>query len=401
MKLLYLVRLPIFVFLLCFSTESFASSPDNATTPGGAIFPGFECGMGIGGWLTNYKRVQLVNEKHKFLISTGDLEHFDTFITEKDLANIASMGFDHVRLGFDQVVLEEKPYEYRESAMTLIENFLKWAKAYNLNVVLNLHKAMGNYCDMPQEISLFDDAELQRRFISLWMELERRFADYPNVAFELLNEVRNIDPQKWNKLADSTISALRKKNSSRKIIVGPVAWSSANRLKDLKVWNDPNVIYTFHFYEPLVFTHQRGILFPSFLAYNRIMNYPSDVKPYAEYFEFIGQRNPFAGLEKIDKDILKRLLLPALEFLKRNPGKILWCGEFGTIRHAPLQSRENWMDDVISILVENNIPYCVWNYLSTPNDGNRFSLVDDDNRKILSPRLGKVLLQKKHRINSN
>ena len=54
--------------------------------------------------------------------------------------------------------------------------------------------------------------------------------------------------------------------------------------------------------------------------------------------------------------------------------------------------RENYMRDVISICRENDIPYCVWNYLSTPNDGNRFSLVDDDTRKILSERLGKILI---------
>ena len=41
---------------------------------------------------------------------------------------------------------------------------------------------------------------------------------------------------------------------------------------------------------------------------------------------------------------------------------------------------------------ELEIPYCVWNYLSTPNDGNRFSLVDDDSRRILSERLGRVLV---------
>ena len=43
------------------------------------------------------------------------------------------------------------------------------------------------------------------------------------------------------------------------------------------------------------------------------------------------------------------------------------------------------------MLKENGIQYCVWNYLSTPNDGNRFSLVDDDNRKILSPELLKII----------
>ena len=35
--------------------------------------------------------------------------------------------------------------------------------------------------------------------------------------------------------------------------------------------------------------------------------------------------------------------------------------------------------------------YCVWNYLSTPNDGNRFSLVGDDTRKILSDNLAEII----------
>ena len=43
------------------------------------------------------------------------------------------------------------------------------------------------------------------------------------------------------------------------------------------------------------------------------------------------------------------------------------------------------MRDMITILKEWDIPYCVWNYLSTPNDGNKFSLVDDDTRDFLPP----------------
>ena len=49
------------------------------------------------------------------------------------------------------------------------------------------------------------------------------------------------------------------------------------------------------------------------------------------------------------------------------------------------------MNDMITIMKEMNIPYCVWNYLSTPNDGNRFSLVDDDNRKILSEEMARII----------
>ena len=88
---------------------------------------------------------------------------------------------------------------------------------------------------------------------------------------------------------------------------------------------------------------------------------------------------------------MRDALQGAVDFVKSHPDKILWCGEFGTIRHADIKWRENWMRDVIAILKENDIPYCVWNYLSTPNDGNRFSLVDDDNRKILSEEMARII----------
>lgn len=376
--------------LLCAAFAAFAYCAEN--TPRRAEFKGFERGMGVGGWLTNYKRPQVLPDSEKFRITVGDLEHFRSYITEADLKYIASLGCDHVRLGFDQIVVEEKPYRYRESAMGQIADFVAWAKKHKLNVVLNLHKAVGNYCDISQNVSLLDDAELQNRFVKMWVEMEKRFANDGDVVFELLNEVLNVPPQKWNALAEKTVAAIREKNPTRKIIVGSTSWNSAYRLKDLKIFDDPNVIYTFHFYEPFVFTHQRGVLQAKPLAYNRVMRYPSDIAPYAEFAEFCGQKFPFSRFDKMDKRVLRAMLSPAIEFVKKNPDKILWCGEFGTIRHAPLQSRENWLNDVVLILKENGIPYCVWNYLSTPNDGNRFSLVDDDNRKILSPRLAKIIV---------
>ena len=93
----------------------------------------------------------------------------------------------------------------------------------------------------------------------------------------------------------------------------------------------------------------------------------------------------------MDIDFIRHELRGAVAFVKAHPDKILWCGEFGTIRHCEVTSRENWMRDVIAVLHENDMPYCVWNYLSTPNDGNRFSLVDDDRRQIVSERMLRVI----------
>ena len=72
-----------------------------AGSAGAMEWPGFTRGMGIGGWLTNYKRFNVLPENQRLKITIGDLEHFDSYITEADVANIKSMGFDHIRLGFD------------------------------------------------------------------------------------------------------------------------------------------------------------------------------------------------------------------------------------------------------------------------------------------------------------
>jgi len=183
-------------------------------------------------------------------------------------------------------------------------------------------------------------------------------------------------------------------NKTRIIIIGPVCWNNPPGLKDLKVFDDPNVIYTFHNYEPFEFTHQQGVLQSGPLYYNRKMPYPcDDVDRYRDYRRVVtGNKNAYEGVKRIDKEYLRTVLQPAFDFMKAHPDKILWAGEFGTIRHAKIEWREAYMNDLISLFQENGIPYCVWNYLSTPNDGNRFSLVDDETRKVLSPRLKEILL---------
>lgn len=73
---------------------------------------GYMRGIGIGGWLTNYKRMAQIPKDKQMDVTIGDMEHFASYITEWDVANIASFGVDHIRLAFDQLALEkfEEPY---------------------------------------------------------------------------------------------------------------------------------------------------------------------------------------------------------------------------------------------------------------------------------------------------
>ena len=354
---------------------------------------GLQKGMGIGGWLTNYKRFNVLPNEWRLVITAGDMEHFAEYITEEDIKYIASLGLDHVRLGFDQVVVEMAPFEYRSEIVELLHNFVFWCEKYSLRPVLNMHKAVGNYCDILEEKGLLESEDLQDRFIALWLMLEDEFHDNGGVVFELLNEVVNSTYEAWNALAEKTVKALREKNRERLIVLGGIEWNNPIGLDGLKVFDDENIVYTFHCYAPHEFTHQQGVLQADQLYYNRKMKWPSlDIERYRDYRRLVkGESNPYPDIDRMDREYLKEYMAPVKRFIERNPDKVLWCGEFGTIRHADIKSRENWMRDMIKILAEWDIPYCVWNYLSTPNDGNRFSLVDDDTRKVLSEEMAKII----------
>lgn len=350
-------------------------------------------GIGIGGWLTNYKRFHVLSEEQKKVITIGDLEHFNSYITERDVEYIASLGFDHVRVCFDQIVVEQSPGRYREDILILIDNFIGWCKKHELQLVLNLHKAIGNYCDVDDKKSLLDSEELQQNFIDLWLMLDQRYRNNNDVIFELLNEVKLVPAEQWNDLVQRTINSIRRNNKNRQIIVGTICWNNLHFLKDLRVYDDSKVYYTFHMYEPFEFTHQRGVLQQPTCFYNREMPYPDDIEKYRDYQRTVhGNKNPYVGFENMDEQYIRNYMKPVAEFRKKYPDKRLWCGEFGVIRHCKMQWREQWFKDVISYLKEHGVGYSVWNYLSTPYDGNRFSLVDDESRLILSENLKKILL---------
>ena len=221
---------------------------------------GLQKGMGIGGWLTNYKRFNVLPKDMRLKITIGDIEHFESYITERDVAYIASLGMDHIRLGFDQIVIEETPYAYREKIISILKDFAKWCRKYNLRLILNMHKAVGNYCDILEESGLMQDEELQNRFIAVWLKLEEEFSDDNTIIFELLNEVVRATADEWNYVAEKTINAIRNINKERLIIVGGVEWNNPPGLDYLKVYDDENIIYTFHSYAPHEFTHQQGVL---------------------------------------------------------------------------------------------------------------------------------------------
>lgn len=288
---------------------------------------GFYKGVNLGGWLSqcDYSKDRL-----------------DNFITKQDIAKIATWGVDHVRLPIDYNVLENDTNDYKEDGFARIDKAIEWCQEFHLNLVLDLHKTAGFSFDFGEkEDGFFESKKLQERFLLLWEEIARRYGKYADtVAFELLNEVTEqsyIDV--WNRLSNECIRRIRVFAPDTLILIGSYNNNCASAVKDLAKPYDDKVVYNFHCYESLLFTHQ-GATWTDKINPDARMSYEeSRLSP--EFFEDF-----FAS---------------ALETAKKN-NTVLYCGEYGVIDRVSPEDTLRWYKDINSIFEKYGISRCAWSY---------------------------------------
>lgn len=201
-------------------------------------FRGFRKGVDLGGWLSQCDYSE---------------ERLNNFIAERDFAQIASWGLDHVRLPVDYNVLEmPNGYHYIDFAVDM-------CRKYGLNIIIDIHKTRGfSFYAGEQQNGFFDDTALQEYFYDMWEALAERYGGDPeHIAFELLNEVTNESYiGEWNRIANECIRRIRKHAPEAPVLVGSYWNNSVSTVKALDPPLDDKVVYNFHCYEPLSFTHQ-------------------------------------------------------------------------------------------------------------------------------------------------
>ena len=288
---------------------------------------GFYRGVNLGGWLSQCD------------YSEDRLNHF---ITEPDFEKIASWGLDHIRIPVDYNVLENEDGTYNESGFTRIDNAIGLAKKNGLNVVIDLHKTAGFSFDADEkETGFFENEKYQERFYKLWEELAKHFGKYADyVAFELLNEVTEqhfIDA--WNRISHECIKRVRAYAPDTLILLGSYWNNSPEAVKDLEKPYDDKVIYNFHCYSPIEFTHQG-----------------------APWVDIIDQdaRFHFEDME-ITPEYFEGLFAEAIEKAKEN-GTTLYCGEYGVIDRAAPEDALKWFKVINSVLEKYQISRAAWSY---------------------------------------
>ncbi len=319
-------------------------------------FYGFQKGVNLGGWISQFDRY--------------DKDHFESFIQKKDIEDIASLSFDHVRVPVDYNVLEDEEGNIKEDGFIYLENCRRWCEEYGLNMVIDLHECYGYSfdplkADMDRKKFFYDEA-LQKRFLKLWSEIAKRFSDHQKqVAFEPLNEVVLMEvADAWNKVLARYIKMMREIAPESYLILGGVRYNNVMSVPLLEVPVDDYIVYNFHCYEPMIFTHQ-GAYWVEGMPEDFRIDYPRSLEEYRKVGDSLSADLAGAvykeGISEPGPGFFEDIFKPALEKAEKD-NVPLYCGEYGVIDLAEPQSTLRWLKDIQTAFRKYGIGNALWNY---------------------------------------
>ena len=337
---------------------------------------GFQHGVNLGGWLSQCNHTK---------------DRYDHFIREEDIGVIASWGLDHIRVPVDYNLVEDEAGNYREEGFAYLQHAIEWCRTNGLNMVLDLHKTYGYSFDVGEhETGFFDNAAYQERFYRLWEQFAKRFGGNQDMlAFELLNEVTDpADSDKWNRIADTCIRRIRAIVPDICILVGGYWNNSIDALPDLAMPQDQNIIYNFHCYDPVMFTHQ-GAYWVAKMDHDYRFSLDQPVSRLVEDTKIL--RGDFtADLNEMDQDkplsqeYFEKRFAKAVRVAEER-GVRLYCGEYGVIDRATPEDTVKWYRLISSAFNRFGIGRAAWSYRAMD-----FGLSDDRLKGVL-PELTKLL----------
>jgi TolB protein len=341
---------PIILAVLVFSM---AGAPGGAQPAAAPSPPPIAFGTNLGHWLSQAKL---------------DRAEMATFFTEQDVARIKGWGMDHIRVPVDYPLFasETDRETFSEEGLSWIDKAVRWTKDAGLTLILDLHHLPGHHFMAEGKNAIWTDSPERRHANAIWRMLALRYKGEPHVILELLNEP--VAPEKqddlWHDLARELLATIRSVNTESWVMVGSNRWSNARTFATLPKFDDPRVVYTFHLYDPFLFTHQRAswagddvknvelpVPYPGPLR-REVLNSPGLQRSYGWMWE-----RPYG------EAYLRHHLAHVFRFRDTHQVPV-YCGEFGVLNLAPQEDALRYYRDVVRLLRREGIGFSNWNYKS-------------------------------------
>ncbi len=281
-----------------------------------------------------------------------------------DMTVLKNIGVKTIRLPLNFANWYDNNAPYNVSApqnFAVIDSFVQWATEFGFKLIIDNHTGNLTSANLSTEPA---------RTASIWKKVAAKYGNLSTSQFffELYNEPNGITTAQWKTVAQQIIDSIRVVAPNHSIITGGANYNGLLDLQDLGKFTDNNIIYTFHFYDPFIFTHQgaswvgnpvstTGIPYPYKAATMPAINSLA-VGTWGEY-----SYNSY----NVDGNDAK--LLSTLQFAKNwssTNGVPIFCGEFGSYNYkADEASRCKHMKGVRTALESYGIPYCWWEFNSS------------------------------------
>ena len=180
------------------------------------------------------------------------------------LMSLHAAGLKTIRLAVDPGPLIFFEGQQREALISMFKETLRHLQKMGFKVIFNLapnsrHKIWGD-----RALLSADNPTYLNQYADLVKEMSRNLSSFEpgSVALELINEPRvgcsGAEQARWQEIVSNLVMHARAGSTTLPIIVSGGCASTPDGLIALnpKAFDDKNISYTFHYYEPFTFTHQ-------------------------------------------------------------------------------------------------------------------------------------------------
>lgn len=188
----------------------------------------------------------------------------DHFVSDELIAAVHAAGFDFVRLTVDPGPFLQMTGERRDALDTILLTTIQRFRARNLSVIVNFHSNSQVAGYQTETIFVDADKPLFTAYMAAIARTAQLLADMkdPNVALEPVNEppagYDTATAARWQTMMEALYRAVRREAPRLTLVVTGAQGGSWRGLAllDPAPFRDENVFFSFHYYEPHLFTHQ-------------------------------------------------------------------------------------------------------------------------------------------------